>query len=209
MVTDISGSKVLARGVNTGYIVNWGCDFNSKLDKDGIVRRDGIETDNRVYADGTIWSSSGEFVGRLMPTGKVYDNNCNYVGEAAADGYVRDADNNEIGCMNPDGTVLDLEEPKIKGHLVEQKLVVSGQTLRALGVLEPDGSLRNESGELLGCMDDYGDVYDENKSYIGTTSKAKYAFGFDGKFLGSFDDKGEIKVKHCYLMPSEMEMNLL
>lgn len=194
LVTDTSGNKILAKGLSAGYIVNWGCDFNSKLDKDGIVRRDGVETDNRIYADGTVWTSAGEFAGRLMMTGKVYDNNCNYVGTAAADGYVRDIDNNEIGCLNPDGTVLDLEEPKIKGHLVEQRLVISGKSMRPLGVLEADGKLRADDGELLGCMDNYGDIYDGNKSYIGTISKAKYAFGFDGKYLGSFNDKGELKL---------------
>ena len=89
---------------------------------------------------------------------------------------------------------MDLEEPKIKGHLVKTKAVLSGRNWQPMGILEQDGSLRSDTGEMIGCVDNYGDVYDENKTYIGTTSQAKYAFGFNGKYLGTFDEHGEIKL---------------
>lgn len=195
LVTDISGAKILARGVNPGYIVNWGCDFSRKLDKDGIVRQDGVETDLRVYADGTVWSSDGQFQGQVIETGSVYDNECNYLGEASADGYVRDANKREIGCLNPDGTVLDIEEPRIKGHLVRQKFAVSPNNWRPLGVLEASGILRDSKGNLIGCANVYGDIYDKNMAYLGSVSNAKYALSFDGKFIGTFDEQGNFKSK--------------
>lgn len=194
LVTDISGSKILAKGINAGYIVNWGCDYSRKLDKDGVVRRDGQETDDRVYADGTVWTSAGEFVGKVITTGSVYDNNCNYVGEANADGYVRDANNNEIGCLNPDGTVLDLETPRIKGHLVNRSMVVSAEDWKPLGVLEANGTLKDSAGRVFGCANAYGDVFDKNMTYIGFANDLKYAYGFDGSYLGTFGNSGNLKL---------------
>ena len=195
LVTDIAGAKILARGVNPGYIVNWGCDFTSKLDKDGIIRQDGVETDYQVYADGTVWDSTGKYKGHVIETGSVYDNECNYVGEASADGYVRDTSGREIGCLNPDGTVLDINEPRIKGHLVNQRKVVSPNTWRSLGSLEAGGLLRDNRGNVIGCSNVYGDVYNKNMAYIGSASKAKYALSFDGKFIGSFDQQGNLNAK--------------
>ena len=192
LITDMSGAKILARGVRQGYIVNWGCDYSLKLDKDGLVRREGKETGYKIYPDGTVWTPEGVFAGRTMMTGSVYDNECSYIGEASADGYVRDVNNQEIGCLNPDGTVLDLEEPKIKGHLVRRNFVLSATTWKPMGVLDESGLLRNESGEAVGCADSYGDVYDVDGVYIGRVSDAKYGYGFDEKPLGTVDQTGHI-----------------
>lgn len=193
LVTDIAGNRILARGINPGIVVNWGCDYGAHLDKDGVVRRDGIDINARVYADGTVWSDTGKFMGTSIKTGSVYNNECQYVGEAAADGYVRDRNGREIGCLNPDGTVLDLEKPSIKGHLVEPKVVYSGDW-QELGILEENGTLRAENGEIIGCMNDFGEIIDRYMAYIGTTSKAQYAFGFDGKYLGQVDAKGQLNI---------------
>ena len=192
LATDLSGAKILAKGVKHGYIVNWGCDYSLKLDKDGVIRREGKETGYQVYPDGTVWTPEGTFAGREMMTGSVYDDDCSYVGEAAADGYVRDINNQEIGCLNPDGTVLDLDEPRIKGHLVRKSFVVSATTWKPVGMLDESGLLRNEQGETIGCADSHGDVYDADKAYIGKVSDAKYAYGFDGRILGVIDQTGHI-----------------
>ena len=192
LVVDTAGSKVLAKGVNPGYIVNWGCDFSLQLGKDGIIRRDGKETDYKVYPDGTIWTPEGVFAGRTITTGSVYDDKCSYVGEVAADGYVRATDNLEIGCINPDGTVLDLEKPRIKGHLARNGFVLSAETWRPIGILDESGLLRNEQGESIGCADSFGDVYDADSAYMGKISDTEYAYGFDGKNLGQIDQAGYI-----------------
>ena len=195
LVTDVGGGKILAKGVNPGYIADWGCDFSRKLDKDGIVRQDGTETDLKVYADGTVWDKEGHFKGQVISTGSVYDNECNYLGEAMADGYVRDVNGREIGCLNPDGTVLDIEEPRLKGHIVKPRVVISPTNWRSLGTLEANGTLRNANGEIIGCSNIYGDVYDKNMSYLGFVSQAVYAFKFDGKPLGKFDARGYLNSK--------------
>jgi len=193
LVTDITGSRILAKGVNPGVIVGWGCDYGTKFDKDGIIRRDGVETNYRIYADGTVWTAEGKYVGSAIKTGSVYDDECQYVGEASADGYVRDVNNREIGCLNPDGTVLSLEEPRIKGHIVEPRVVYSSDW-EELGMLEANGVLRDKSGKAIGCMNNYGDVYDRADGYLGSLSNVKYAFGFDGKYLGRFDINGRIQI---------------
>ncbi|MBR2137614.1 MAG: DUF3659 domain-containing protein [Alphaproteobacteria bacterium] len=193
MVTDISGAKIIALGVQPGYVVNWGCDISLKLDKDGVVRQDDVDTKNRVYPDGTVWSEDGHFVGRTMMTGSVYDNECQYIGEANADGYVRDVNKKEVGCLNPDGTVLDLEEPRIKGHLVYPSAVMSSNWQK-LGVLDANGTLKDSSGDLIGCVDGDGDVYDRNMAYLGTAVNAKYAFDFNGKLMGVFDQFGNVSM---------------
>lgn len=193
MVTDISGAKIIALGVQPGYVVNWGCDISLKLDKDGVVRQDDVDTKNRVYPDGTVWSEDGHFVGRTMMTGSVYDNECQYIGEANADGYVRDVNKKEVGCLNPDGTVLDLEEPRIKGHLVYPTAVMSSNWQK-LGVLDANGTLKDSSGDLIGCVDGDGDVYDRNMAYLGTAVNAKYAFDFNGKLMGVFDQFGNVSM---------------
>ena len=191
LVTDVSGARILAKGVNPGVIVNWGCNFSARLDKDGVVRRDNAETTDRVYADGTVWSTEGKFEGVTIKTGSVYDNECQYIGEASSDGYVRDSNGREVGCLNPDGTVLDLEEPRIKGHLVEQ-LAVYSANWDDIGTLEANGTLRNNNGVAIGCMNNNGEVMDRYNAIIGKVSKAKYAFDFDGKYLGRFDKSGRI-----------------
>lgn len=192
VVTDIAGSKILAKGVYPGFIVNWGCDYSLKLDKDGVVRRDDKETGYKVYPDGTVWTPEGRFAGRTMMTGEVYDDDCNYIGEASADGYVRNAENQEVGCLNPDGTVLDLEEPVIKGHLSYKGFVISASGWRPIGAIDKRGVLHDDKGNPIGCADSNGDVYDEDSAYIGKVSNAKYAYGFDGKILGEIDQTGSM-----------------
>ena len=193
LVTDKSGAKIIAKGIHSGYIVNWGCDFSSKLDKDGIIRKNGEETDMRVFADGTVWTADGRFAGKVVKTGSVYDNECNYVGEAKADGYVWDAYNNRVGCINPDGAVLGLDSPQIKGHLVEEKIVMS-LDWQPLGVLEANGILRQENNEAIGCVNHNGEVYDKDMGYIGSVSNAYYAFDLKGNPLGLFDKTGQISL---------------
>ncbi|MBP5215784.1 MAG: DUF3659 domain-containing protein, partial [Alphaproteobacteria bacterium] len=195
LVTDLAGSRILARGIPAGYLVNWGCDYSHKLDKDGVVRHNGENTDYRMHADGTAWTSDGKFVGKIIKTGPVYDEQCRYLGEVSADGYVRNVDNEEIGCVNPDGTILDLEEPVIKGHLVEKQTVISSRNWKPIGRLESNGTLKNSAGDVIGCSNAYGDVYDSRHVYIGSVSKGKYAYGFDGKYLGGFDLQGNLKIK--------------
>ena len=192
LVTDISGSRILAVGINPGIVVNWGCDYSARLDKDGVVRRDGVDISARVYADGTVWSNDEKYIGSVITTGRVYDNECQYIGEVSADGYVRDQNGREVGCINPDGSVLDLEKPNIKGHLVEPKVVYSGDW-QEIGLLDENGSLRAQNGEVVGCMNDNGEVLDRHLAYIGTISDAEYAFGFDGKYLGKIDTQGRLR----------------
>ena len=149
LVTDKSGAKIIARGIHSGYIANWGCNYGYRLDRDGIVRHDGVETSIRIYADGTAWTDEGQFAGKIIETGSVYDDECNYIGEANADGYVRDSYNKEVGCLNPDGSVLDLEKPQIKGHIVKPRVVMSTEW-QNLGVLEENGTLRGKGNEVIG-----------------------------------------------------------
>ena len=193
IVTNLTGDKVLAVGVQPGYIVNWGCDYSLTLDKDGVIRQDGKETKYRIFADGTVWSPDGKFMGKAIETGSIYDNECRYIGEVNADGYVRDTNRKEIGCLNPDGTVLDLEEPRVKGHLVKMKNVFSSDW-QVLGRLEENGILRDKDQNIIGCANDYGEVYDRNMAYLGSVSDARYAFDFEGKLLGVFNDVGNIEI---------------
>ena len=110
-------------------------------------------------------------MGVTVKTGSVYDNECQYIGEVAADGYVRDSNGREVGCLNPDGTVLDLDEPRIKGHLVEQ-LAVYSSNWKDLGTLEANGTIRDKNGVVFGCMNNNGDIMDRYNAYIGTVSSA-------------------------------------
>ena len=191
LATDKSGGKILARGLHSGYIASWGCRYEYKLDKDGVVRKEGNDTDFRVYADGTVWSPDGKFVGKIIKTGSVYDDECNYIGEVNADGSVRDAYNKEVGCVNPDGTVLGLDKPQIKGHLVEPRTVMS-LDWQNMGTLDENGTLRQNGIDVIGCVNGHGEVFDKDMSYIGSVSNAYYAYDLTGKFLGTFDKKGNL-----------------
>ena len=193
LVTDKSGAKIIARGIHSGYIANWGCNYGYRLDRDGIVRHDGVETSIRIYADGTAWTDEGQFAGKIIETGSVYDDECNYIGEANADGYVRDSYNKEVGCLNPDGSVLDLEKPQIKGHIVKPRVVMSTEW-QNLGVLEENGTLRGKGNEVIGCVNHNGEVFDKDMAYLGKTSNAYYAYDFNGKLLGTFDKNGKISI---------------
>ena len=193
LVTDKSGAKIIARGIHSGYIANWGCNYGYRLDRDGIVRHDGAETSIRIYADGTAWTDEGQFAGKIIETGSVYDDECNYIGEANADGYVRDSYNKEVGCLNPDGSVLDLEKPQIKGHIVKPRVVMSTEW-QNLGVLEENGTLRGKGNEVIGCVNHNGEVFDKDMAYLGKTSNAYYAYDFNGKLLGTFDKNGKISI---------------
>ncbi len=193
LVVDKNGAKILARGVHTGYIANWGCSYEYRLDKDGIIRKEGEETGLQVYADGTVWNEEGKFAGKVIETGSVYDDECNYIGEANADGYVRDAYGKEVGCLNPDWSVLALEKPQIKGHLVRQREVMS-INWQSLGVLEANGVLRDKENNVIGCANHNGEVYDKDMGYLGKISNAYYAYDFNGKLLGVFDKNGRVSV---------------
>ena len=193
LVVDKNGAKILARGVHAGYIANWGCSYEYRLDKDGIIRKEGEETGLQVYADGTVWNEEGKFAGKVIETGSVYDDECNYIGEANADGYVRDAYGKEVGCLNPDGSVLALEKPQIKGHLVRQREVMS-INWQSLGVLEANGVLRDKENNVIGCANHNGEVYDKDMGYLGKISNAYYAYDFNGKLLGVFDKNGRVSV---------------
>ena len=193
LVTDKKGHKILALGVKAGYIADWGCNYGSRLTKEGVIINDGNEVNYRLYADGTVWTPDGEFAGKLIKTGMVFDDECNYLGELEADGYVRNADKREIGCVNPDGKVLALDEPRVIGHTVERRPVYSEKS-EVLGVLETNGTLRNAKNKIIGCMNSNGEVADENGAFLGSVQNVKYAFDFKGNLLGMFDDKGKIKV---------------
>ncbi len=194
LVTDKSGAKILAQGVEMGFIANWGCNYEYKLDERGVVVHNGEDTNMRVYPNGTVWAPDGQYVGSVIKTGHVYDNQCNYIGEAQADGYVRNLENREVGCINPDGSVLDLERPQIKGHVVEPKVVYDPLWQEA-GMLDEGGMLYDYDGEPVGCMNSNREVYDrENGSYMATISDAYYAFDFNGKLLGLFDEEGRISI---------------
>ena len=193
LVVDKNGAKILARGVHAGYIADWGCSYEYRLDKDGIIRKEGEETGLQVYADGTVWNEEGKFAGKVIETGSVYDDECNYIGEANADGYVRDSYGKEVGCLNPDGSVLALEKPQIKGHLVRQREVMS-INWQSLGVLEANGALRDNENNVIGCANHNGEVYDKDMGYLGKISNAYYAYDFNGKLLGVFDKNGRVSV---------------
>ena len=194
LITDKSGAKILARGLHPGYIAGWGCNYENKLDKDGVIRKDGAETGLQIFADGTVWSEDDKFVGKIIETGSVYDDECNYIGEANADGYVRDSYGKEVGCINPDGSVLSLEKPQIKGHLLRQRSVMS-LTWQDMGVLEKNGTLRGKQGEVIGCVNHNGEVYDKDMGYLGKISDAYYAYDFNGKLLGVFDKNGKVSIQ--------------
>ncbi len=194
LVYDKKGEKVVAVGILPGFIAGWGCDFEGKLGKDGVVRYAGSEVDYRIYADGTVWRPDGTFAGRTMITGNVYDDECNYLGAAAADGIVRDANRKPIGCINPDGKVLDLEDARVIGHTVTNKNVVS-HNYTEIGRLDNRGILRDNKNNPVGCMNSNNEVFDKDRSYLGFVPDVKYAFDLKGNMLGVFDIAGNIKIK--------------
>lgn len=196
LVTDVTGGKIIAKGISAGYVVNWPCDFSTRLDKDGVIRRFDKETDYKVFADGTVWSSEDEFIGKIIKTGEVYDDTCEYIGRLSSDGYVRDNSGRAVGCVNPDDMVLALDEetPRIIGHVVRPMSVVSIQDWQNIGTIEENGVLLGDNGRAIGCMNGNGDVFDHDRAIIGIAQQPYYAFDIKGKPLGKVGKGGRVKM---------------
>lgn len=180
---------------------------------DGVVRDANGKVIGTVGPDGVVRNAKGEVIGKAGAGGAagvpVYDANGNLIGIAGPDGVVRDAKGNIVGKVDPKtGQVLD-SQGKVIGKIAPNALAqlnkMGGvaQTAGAGAVKVPTGTpVYDKNGKLLGVVGPDGVVRDASGNVVGTVGPDGMVRNANGEVLGKagslpegtliYDDKGNV-----------------
>lgn len=92
------------------------------------------------------------------------DGNVIYNVDTIVFGQIKDVNNNLIGQVDNAGIIYDQAQVQIASYSATNDLVASTGT--TLGKINPDGSIENNLGELIGHILPSGEVMDANNNLI-------------------------------------------
>ena len=179
------------------------------LDEDGnIYDLAGNKIGNASNLPNYLYDANGNITGYIKD-GKLFDLDGNQTGWIGPDGIIYDMNGNPIGRINPDGTITmfeDLDKPckKYDGIIYDDNGQMNGWI--------KDCVLYDKYGNVIGYVDEYGNIRDANGNIIGKIHPDG-TVEVNGKILGKldtnppckkydgtvYDDNGEVLyvIKNC------------
>ncbi|MGN0903693.1 MAG: TrbI/VirB10 family protein, partial [Alphaproteobacteria bacterium] len=166
--------------------------------EDGLVRDASGRVIGRMLPDGTVVDLAGNVIGQAAPAKEmvgraVYGPDGKLLGYVGEDGLVRDANGNVIGRVMPDGTVVDLNgNPIGRVSATESVRAAIGRDGKFLGMIQPDGTLRDKDGRVIGRVLPDGTVVDLNGNVIGSVMEGEPVRDESGNIIGVIMPDGRV-----------------
>ena len=154
--------------------------------RDGVVYDDSGNAIGTVDADGVITDNAGNTLGYSQDAELAIDADGKVLG-VIKDGAVIDADGNVVGSVAADGTVTNADGEVIgKAKVGAANLAVDADG-NVLGTIR-DGKVYDESGNLVGTVDETGAIRDADGKVVGYSADAALALDDDGNVIGVIKD---------------------
>ena len=194
------GSVVDATGEVIGHVVERGLVLDEKGNPIG-----------RVKADGRVVDQNGKVIGKVLGDGKgtVVDNNSRVIGRVVTpdEELMFNKDGSIAGTFRRDGTFKDPKGNEQFRVLADGR-IIDPKTGRQIGTLTEDGRLldvngneigdmrvlRDADGNLIGIIDDEGNIIDADGNVIGRILPDGTMVDKDGNIIGKINSDGTVSL---------------
>lgn len=182
-----AGKKVRLAYDKDGNVIGY-------IDEDGNVRDFNGNIIGKMLEDGTLVDLNGNVIGKAGEfVSLALDKDGKVIGYVGADGKVYDFNGNVIGYVDENGNIYDLDG-NIIGSLVPLQFLPITPQGSLLGTVQNDGSIENQSRQIVGRVLSTGLVKEPNgNKIVAKMVRGGTVVGYGCKQVGYLDKDGKVK----------------